>query len=112
MLALALTTDAAAGISVDAVSPHSVRAGEPLRTRISAGLRLWEKIPLYLVPSAQALRPMPCDSGRGFCEPKVSGPPTGNGYHRVATVSFRKTKSRLLSFEVPRLAPGRYEVAF
>ncbi len=80
-LALVFTSSASAGISVDAVTPHSVRAGETLRLRVSAGLRLWQKIPLFLVPSSLALRPRPCGR-RGICEPKVSGPPNGGGYIR------------------------------
>jgi hypothetical protein len=104
VLALALTTDAFAGIAVDAVSPHSVRAGDTLRIRVSAGLRLWQKIPLYLVPSSRALRPRSCHGGSGLCEPKVAGPPTGGSYVRVATVSFRKVRSQLVVVRVPRMA--------
>jgi hypothetical protein len=112
VLALTLASAAIAGIAVDAVTPHSVRAGGTLRIRVSAGLRLWEKIPLYLVPSSRALRPKPCPGGRGICEPKVAGPPAGHGYIQIATVSFRKLRSHVLLVHVPKLAPGRYEVAF
>jgi hypothetical protein len=112
LLALALAADAAAGISVDAVTPHSVQTGATLRIRVSAGLRLWEKIPLYLVPSARALRPKPCHAGRAICEPKVSGPPTGGGYVHIATVSFRRLRNQVLVVKMPELVPGRYEVAF
>lgn len=112
VLALAVASDAAAGIAVDAVTPHAVRAGATLRIRVSAGLRLWQRIPFYLVPAARALRPTPCRTGAGVCEPKIAGPPTGDGYVRIATVSFRKLRSHVLVVKVPRLAPGRYEVAF
>jgi hypothetical protein len=112
LLMLALATDAAAGIAVDAVAPKSVRAGATLRIRVSSGLRLWEKIPLYLVPSASALRPRPC-KGDGICEPKVAGPPPAGGrYLRIATVSFRKALTHVVLVKVPQLRPGRYEVAF
>ena len=114
VLALGLAGNAAAGIAVDAVTPHSVRPGETLKIRVSAGLRLWQKIPFYLVPSTRALRPRPCQvqGHRGFCEPKVDGPPAGGGYVRIATVSFRRQRVHLLVVRVPALAPGRYEVAF
>jgi hypothetical protein len=66
VLALALSPDALAGIAVDAVTPHSVRAGDSLRVGVSAGLRLSETIPLYPVPSSRALRPKPCQAGSRF----------------------------------------------
>lgn len=114
VLALGLAASAAAGIAVDAVTPHSVRPGDSVQIRVSAGLRLWQKIPFYLVPSSSALRPTPCQvrGHRGFCEPRVSGPPTGGGYVRIATVSFRRRRVHLLVVKVPKLDPGRYEVAF
>jgi hypothetical protein len=59
VLALALTAEALAGIAVDAVTPHSVRAGDTLRIRVNAGLRLWEKICIWCRlrarPAAEAL---------------------------------------------------------
>src|SRR6266576_3489569 len=112
MLALALTSGAGAGIAVDAVTPHSVHVGDTVRIGVSAGLRLWEKIPLYVVASSHALRPKPCHGGRGVCEPKVPGPPTGGGYVPVATVSLRKLRRHVVLVKIPQLAPGRYEVAF
>lgn len=114
VLALGLAANAAAGIAVDAVTPHSVRPGDSVQIRVSAGLRLWQKIPFYLVPSSRALRPTLCQirGHRGLCEPRVSGPPTGGGYVRIATVSFRRQRVHLLVVKVPKLRPGRYEVAF
>lgn len=113
IVGLAFAAQASAGIAVDAVTPHSVRVGDSLRIKVSAGLRLWQPIPLYLVPSSRALRPKPCRRDQAICEPKVLGPPTAaTGYVHIATISFRKLKSQVVTVTIPRIAPGRYEVAF
>jgi hypothetical protein len=111
LVALVLVSDAPAGIYVEAVTPAKVQAGGLIRVRISAGLRLWEKVPLYIVPSARALRPHPCRRD-AVCEPKVPGPPTRGAYHRVATVSFRVRLEQVVAVRVPRVPSGRYEIAF
>ena len=111
VIALVPASTARAGIYVEAVRPTQVHAGALLTVRVSAGLRLWEKIPLYLVASSSALRPHQCGRN-GICEPKVARPPTGGAYHRIATVSFRRVRKQTVVIRVPSLIPGRYEVAF
>lgn len=109
--ALALVSNAGAGIYVEAVQPTQAHVGGLLKVRISAGLRLWEKIPLYIVASSSALRPHQCGRN-GICEPKVARPPTGVAYRHIATVSFRRVREQVVSIRVPSLKPGRYEIAF
>lgn len=111
LAALVLASNAGAGIYVEAVQPTQVHVGVLLKVRISAGLRLWEKIPLYVVASSSALRPHQCGRS-GICEPKVARPPTGGAYRRVATVSFRRVREQVILIRVPSLKPGRYEIAF
>jgi len=108
---LALVTDARSGIYVVAVTPSRVNEGDMVRVKISAGLRLWERIPLYVVRSDQALRPHACH-GNGLCEPKVAGPPTRGPYVRIGTVSFRQHRRQVVSFKMPAVPAGRYEIAF
>jgi hypothetical protein len=108
-VALTLASSAGSGIAVDGVFPSRVRHGEVVHVRISSGLRLWQRIPLYIVPSTKALRPRPC--GRGICEPKVTGA-LPRAYVRVGRVSFRKRLHQIVSFTLPVVEPGRYEMAF
>ena len=54
--ALVLASNAGAGIYVKAVQPSRAHVGGLLRVRISAGLRLWERIPVYIVASSSADR--------------------------------------------------------
>jgi hypothetical protein len=108
---LALVADADSGIYVEAVTPSRVHPGDTVHVRIGAGLRLWERIPLYVVPSDKALRPHACHRN-GVCEPKVARPPIGGPYIHVATVSFRHHLRQVVSFNMPRLPAGRYEIAF
>lgn len=110
-IALTLAADAGSGISVGAVTPSRIHEGDTVHVTISAGLRLWERIPIYVVASDKALRPHACH-GNGFCEPKVAGPPTRGPYIRVGTVSFRRRNHRVVSFVMPRVPAGRYEIAF
>jgi len=111
VVALALASDAAGGIYVEAVSPAQVRAGGVVHVRISSGLRLWVKIPLYVVPSARALRPHRCRRD-AVCEPKVAAAPIRGAYRRVATVSFRARLGQVVAIRIPRVPPARYEIAF
>jgi hypothetical protein len=109
--AFVLASNAGAGIYVMAVQPSRAHVDGLLRVRISAGLRLWEKIPVYIVASSSALRAHQC--GRNaICEPKVARPPTGGAYRRIATVSVRKVLNQVVTIRVPSLTPGRYEIAF
>jgi hypothetical protein len=111
LAALVLASNAGAGIYVKAVRPTQMHVGAVLQVRISAGLRLWEKIPVYIVASSSALRPHAC--GRNaICEPKVARAPTGGAYRRIATVSFRHVLNQEVAIRVPSLKPGRYEIAF
>jgi hypothetical protein len=109
--ALVLASNAGAGIYVKSVQPSRAHVGGVLKVRIGAGIRLWEKIPVYIVASSAALRAQQC--GRNaFCEPKVARPPSGGAYRRIATVSFRKVLNQVVAIRVPPLKPGRYEIAF
>src|SRR4051794_26481363 len=71
--ALVMGGAAGSGIYVVAVTPTSAHTGQTIHVRMSAGMRLWEPIPLYIVPSDQALRPHECHAN-GLCEPNVAGP--------------------------------------
>ena len=93
------------------MTPSRVHDGDIVHVKISAGLRLWERIPLYIVPADQALRPHACH-GNGLCEPKVAGPRTRGPYVRVGTVSFRQQLRQVVSFKIPAVPAGRYEIAF
>ena len=110
-LALGVAGIAGSGIGVDSVTPSRVHVGETLHVRISAGILIRQRIPLYIVPSAKALRPRACGRG-GLCEPKVARPPAHGPYVRVATVSFRRRLRWIVSFRVPPVAAGRYELAY
>jgi hypothetical protein len=105
--ALAGAARAGADIGVESVRPERAASGDRVVVRAGSGLRMWERLPVYLVRLEQMPRPAPCGA-QAICEPRLSRPPHGPRYVRVATLSFRHARSTTLSFRVPGLAAGRY----
>lgn len=108
--ALGLGPAAGAGPYIESASRTRVHAGDVVRLRAGAGLRLYALLPLYLVPARSAPRPYPCTvRGQvGSCEPAVPRPPRGAAFHRIGTLNTRHSKEVTILFRVPRLRPGPY----
>jgi hypothetical protein len=84
------------------ITTTHVRVGGFLRgTGNAAGM------PAYLVPEKNAPRPRLCHGGTGYCPPLTARPP-GKPYVLLG----RLPRRRRFAFHVPRVAPGRYQVAF
>ena len=72
----------------------------------------WE-MPVYLVPESRAHRPYRCNTPRGrtYCYPRFHRPP-GRPYVFIGRLAAgRGFRPRPWAFRVPRVAPGRYQVA-
>ena len=82
-------------------------------TRVGGLIRGWANgsaASLYLVPESAARRPYPCRGG--FCTPRVRRVPQPP---YVFLGRLRRTRSHFVrqrfAFRVPRVRPGRYQVA-
>jgi hypothetical protein len=109
IVALLGAVRAGADIGVQSLRPERVVSGERVVVRVGSGLKMWERLPLYLVPREQMPLPAGCGA-HAICEPRLSRPPAETPYVRVATLSFRRARNTALSFRVPRLAAGRYSL--
>jgi hypothetical protein len=102
---LALTGTAQADIGVT-ITTLTVRVDGILR-----GFGNASGMPVYLVPERNAPRPFLCRGGRAYCAPRSWHPP-GRPYVLVGRLRPRADYLRQrFAFRVPRVAPGRYQVA-
>jgi hypothetical protein len=72
---------------------------------------MYALLPLYLVAAKDAPPVRSCRLRNGSpatCAATSLGPPHGGKYHRVGTLNVRHANTVHVSFQVPRLAPGRY----
>jgi hypothetical protein len=99
--------NASADIGVESVRPAKATIGSRVVVRAGSGLKLWERMPLYLVRLARMPRPARCGA-TAICEPHLPRRPEGSRYLRIGTLSFRRAKTTTIAFRVPRLAPGGY----
>jgi hypothetical protein len=105
-----LATLAVAGPYIGPASKTRAHAGDVIRLKAGAGIRMYALLPLYLVSTKDALLPRPCTfKGKdGICEPRVGAPPRGGSYHRIGTLNVRHANDVTITYRVPRLVPGKY----
>lgn len=107
---LVLASASGAGPYITSASTSRAHVGDLVRVRAGAGLRLYEKLPLYLVSAAKAPLAYPCTrhGHAGLCRPVAAHAPHGGIYHQIGVLNVRRRKDIRISFRVPKLAPGRY----
>jgi hypothetical protein len=109
--ALVLATRAGAGPFLDWSRPATAHVGELVEVRAGAGVRMYALLPLYLVAAKSAPPLHACRLRNGSaatCPASSLGPPREASYYRVGTLNVRHANTVLVTFRVPRLAPGRY----
>jgi hypothetical protein len=103
-LAFAVAAQADIGLTITTLD---VRVGGILR-----GFGNASGMPIYLVPESHAPRPMPCQDGTAYCAPRSWHPP-GRPYVLLGRLrrTTRDYARQRFAFRVPRVSPGRYQVA-
>lgn len=114
-----LAAQASAGPYFTSSSPAVAHPGQVVTFRGGAGIKLWDKLPLYLVRTKDAPKSYPCrtrDGAKASCEPTAKTPPEHAPYVRIGTVNLRHATGSpaagynvAVRFRVPAvLRPGDY----
>jgi hypothetical protein len=116
LAACVIAACADAGPFFDSSSPKIARPGDVVTLRAGMGMKVNDRMPLYLVPSRQAPRPYLCHHGSAYCTPTARAAPTEQPYQRIATLDVRHVSGTPASgytvtirYRIPRhTTPGHY----
>jgi hypothetical protein len=89
LAACVIAACANAGPFFDSSSPKIARPGDVVTLRAGMGVKVNDRMPLYLVPSRQAPRPNLCHHSSAYCTPPARAAPSEQPYQRIATLDVR-----------------------